>query len=334
MKVEKLEGEIREGRGVVGLAAVKTRNPEMDKEPPVPGRPGIELSFFWPLHACDARLLPSLLDEFAEAGADGLCMNPEQMVDMACNAGAVLRWKKLLADSGMRFNDAHARYGQLDCLNCPVPECVPHMLHLHEQSLRLCREFGVPTCTFHLGRHSEWSRDADALHANVLRALEKLLPVAEECRTAICIENLWDPTDSPERLADAVERFRSPWLGVCWDSGHAQLTRGDAPDVPGQPWRESWKAFGFDRPEPGDGALARLLPHVVNCHLHVNDLASDRHWPVDDPRGRTDWASEMPLLLSAPRLLRIQNEASPNAECHFTVRRHVRSLQTLCRTGA
>ena len=37
----------------------------------------------------------------------------------------------------------------------------------------------------------------------------------------------------------------------------------------------------------------------------------------------------MPLLLSAPRLLQLQNEASVNPENPFTVREHVESLRSL-----
>lgn len=56
---------------------------------------------------------------------------------------------------------------------------------------------------------------------------------------------------------------------------------------------------------------------------------SDRHWLPTDPRGLTDWASELPQLFSAPRLMQMQNEASVRAENPFTPRDEVESLRAL-----
>ena len=134
-------------------------------------------------------------------------------------------------------------------------------------------------------------------------------------------------------LLDAIERFRSPWLGICWDSGHAQLSRSDTPDIPEQGCRASWKKSGWpDGPDEWSNTgkyLERLLPNIVTCHLHSNDRVVDRHWEPTDPRGRTDWAAEMPLLLSAPRMKQLQNEASIKPDLPVTVREHVESLRDL-----
>lgn len=293
----------------------------------------IPLTFFWPFNVSDRRVQESVLRQFAEAGADGVNFNPSDMRAMMGDPGEILRWKQMLAGSGVSFRDAHAPYGALQDLSCPVPELFPHMLEMHAHCLRLCAEFGVGSCTIHVGRPTSYCTDTAVLHANLLRALERLLPVAEDCRCVICIENIWDPNNTAGMLLDAIERFRSPWLGVCWDSGHAQLSRSDTPDVPEQCGRESWRNSGWpDGPAEWSDTgkyLERLLPHIVTCHLHSNDRVRDRHWLPTDPRGKTDWAAEMPLLLSAPRLLQLQNEASVNPENPFTVREHVESLRSL-----
>ena len=294
-------------------------------------------TFFWPFHTYDNRVQEISLRQFAEVGADGVCFNPPEMESMMAHPGEILRWKKMLAASGVRFRDAHAPYGPLEDMSCPVPELFPHMVGMHRHCLRLCQEFGVESCTIHVGRPTEYCKDSAVLHANLLRALEAILPTAEECRCVVCIENIWDPNNTAGMLLDAVERFRTPWLGVCWDSGHAQLSRSDTPDIPEQCGRTSWKNSGF----PGgpadwsdtDDYLRRLLPHVVTCHLHTNDRVRDRHWLPTDPRGKTDWAAEMPLLLSAPRLKQMQNEASPNAENPFTIRETVESLRAVAALG-
>ena len=293
----------------------------------------VPLTLFWPIAAYPERVQESTLREFAELGDVGLCLNPEEFRAMMTRPGEILRWRRMLASSGARFRDAHAPYGPLEDLSCPVPELFPHMLALHERVLRLCAEFGIRSCTIHVGRPTDYCKDTATLHDAMRRALEHLLPVAEDSRVVICIENIWDPNNTAGMLLDAIERFRTPWLGICWDSGHAQLSRSDTPDVPEQCGRTSWKNNGFpagpaEWSDTGD-YLRRLLPHIVTTHLHTNDRVRDRHWLPDDPRGKTDWAAEMPVLLSAPRLMQLQNEASPNAENPFTIRQSADALRAL-----
>ncbi len=292
---------------------------------------------FWPFQFSDKRVQELILRQFAEAGADGVNFNPAEMQAMMGDPGEILRWKRMTANSGVSFRDAHAPFGPLKDLSTPVPELFEHVIRLHENSLRLCAEFGVKSCTIHVGRPTEYCLDTATVHANMLRALERLLPTAEDCDCIICIENIWDSNNTAGMLLDAIDRFQSPWLGICWDSGHAQLSRSDTPDIPEQNCRSSWKNCGFaDGPTEWSDTghyLERLLPHIVTCHLHTNDRVRDRHWLPTDKRGHTDWAAEMPLLLSAPRLLQLQNEASPGAEKPFTVREQVESLNAIAALG-
>ncbi|MBQ7666531.1 MAG: sugar phosphate isomerase/epimerase [Kiritimatiellae bacterium] len=293
----------------------------------------LPLTHFWPFNAYDKRVQGAVLAEFAEAGADGVVLNPSHFQAMAANPDEFLRWKRALAQTGMRFIDAHAPYGPLCDLSCPVPEAFGAMVAMHRQCLAICAEFGVGSCTIHVGRPTEYCKDATTLHENALRALDRILPAAEANRCVVCIENIWDPNNTAPMLLDAIDRFKTPWLGICWDSGHAQLSRSDSPDIPEQCGRTSWKNNGFpDGPrewsDTGD-YLGALLPHIVTCHLHTNDRVRDRHWLPTDPRGLTDWAAEIPRLLSAPRLMQLQNEASVNPDNPFTPRSQVESLKTL-----
>ena len=256
----------------------------------------IPFTYFWPFHCYDKRVQQTALEQFAEAGVDGVCFNPPEMAAMMGNPGEILRWKKMLSESGVSFLDAHDPYGPLEDLSCPVPELFPHMVRMHAHCLHLCQEFGIKSCTIHVGRPTDYCKDNALLHANLLRALEQLLPTAEECGVVICIENIWDPNNTT-----------------------------------------SWKNNGFpagptEWSDTGD-YLKRLLPHIVTCHLHTNDRIRDRHWLPTDKRGKTDWAAEMPLLLSAPRMMQLQNEASPRAENSFTIKQHVESLMAIAALG-
>ncbi|MBO7092218.1 MAG: TIM barrel protein, partial [Victivallales bacterium] len=54
-------------------------------------------------------------------------------------------------------------------------------------------------------------------------ALEAVLPVAERCGVIVALENIWTEIASPEELNGFVKRFSSPWLGLCFDAGHANV---------------------------------------------------------------------------------------------------------------
>lgn len=69
-----------------------------------------------------------------------------------------------------------------------------------------------------------------------------------------------------------------------------------------------WQAIGRDTPpwESATEKLQRMLPHIVNCHLHDNDGAADQH---DLPgNGCIDWQKTVDLLNQAPRLQVMQSE--------------------------
>ncbi len=289
----------------------------------------LPFTFFWPFSQLPDRLRGSALNDFAQAGAEGVVLTDGILSETLSSPAAIVNWRRMVADAGLRFIDAHSPFGPLSDLACPVPEAVPQMLSMHRRCIAICAEFGVKSITIHVGRPTSFSNDTEALFANILRSTEALLPAAEEAGVVICIENIWDAVNTADRLIRVVDTFRSPWLGVCWDSGHAQLTRSEAPNVPEQACRASWRNCGYDEPEHGDDYLRKLLPHIVTCHLHTNDRMSDRHWLPTDPRGLTDWASELPQLFSAPRLMQMQSEASVRAENPFTPRDEVESLRAL-----
>jgi sugar phosphate isomerase/epimerase len=55
--------------------------------------------------------------------------------------------------------------------------------------------------------------------------------------------------------------------------------------------------------------LDRMLPYIVNCHLHDNDASADQH--LLPGKGTIDWSKLVPKLLSAPRLMCVQSEVIP-----------------------
>jgi sugar phosphate isomerase/epimerase len=139
----------------------------------------------------------------------------------------------------------------------------------------------------------------------VCEALSELLPEAEKCGITICIENIWFRINTPDMLLKIKSHFPTPNLGFCYDAGHANIMDKGRTYGTGNAWR-GWNASGKPVPQWEDQALEKMLPHVVNCHLHDNDGSADSH---NLPGcGNVKWDHIVDLLGQAPRLKVIQSE--------------------------
>ena len=136
-------------------------------------------------------------------------------------------------------------------------------------------------------------------------SLERLLPVAEKAGVNIALENIWSPPCTADMLVRIMRHFNSPWLGLCYDSGHAFLFDYGR-NCPAQSCvLKSWKCPVEEIPWD-DRMLEKMQPWIINCHLHDNHGFGDEH--LLPGQGLIDWKKLLGLLLSAPRLQCIQSE--------------------------
>lgn len=244
--------------------------------------------FPWDMGGDTAR--PYFMREFAEAGAKHLVLTDFLLRRALAEPGFVGTLRGEMADAGLGFVDAHAPFGAVEDLNTPDASGRRLMLARQAAVLETLPLLGVSTCTFHVGNLGEGA-DVEACHDLAARALERLLPTAEACGVTLCVENSWGLATTPARLLDLLARFDSPHLGICYDSGHANLVA---------------HGHGFPGVEPDGEVLEKLLPRVVTCHLHDNDGENDQHRMPG--AGTVDWTRTMALLARAPRLACVQNE--------------------------
>lgn len=125
-------------------------------------------------------------------------------------------------------------------------------LESHRSTLEAAAELGADNVVFHLGG-PQMNETLDGCR----RSLDVLLPIAESARIHLALENLLPGFlgGRVEDLATLLAEFPHPRLGLCLDTGHANLTAGcDA-------WLD---AFG-DR--------------LICLHLHDNDGETDSHQP-------------------------------------------------------
>jgi len=210
--------------------------------------------------------------------------------------------------AGLVFADSHALFGEAFDLAQPVP--AQRRLNLEERlrELRYAEELGVTTMTFHPGSERFYPEyNLEQLFDLACQSIEELLPHAERHGITICLENNWCRLAAPDVLLRFKARFPdTPFLGFCYDSGHANLMeKGHA--FPDSDARAIWEKT------PGkivweQHALEKMLPHIVNCHLHDNDGRTDQH--LFPGQGTVDWIATKELLKKAPRLQVLQSEVS------------------------
>lgn len=273
----------------------------------------VPVTFLYDFEHITDRMRPYIMQEFALAGAKHLVLTDVLVKMILARPGLENTLLQEIKNAGMSFCDAHAPFGPLLDLNCPWENKRPMMLARLKLVLEICRYMNVDTITIHLGNnHFEPATGiADDIHIGRMKeSLAELLPAAEKLGITICIENIWFSVNTPDVLRAVKEDFPTDALGFCYDSGHANIMANGKKYATGNAWN-GWRASGKEKPVWEDEALEKMLPHVVNCHLHDNSGWADEHKLPG--RGCIDWKHIVKLLKSAPRLKVIQSEVIPVA---------------------
>ena len=144
----------------------------------------------------------------------------------------------------------------------------------------LIQHIGVPNESF-----NERKFEAAMTSVEHLRAFAKPLGVR------ILLENIPNELSMPDRLVEFIRTSHMDDVGVCFDTGHANMM-GDVAS-----------------------AFETVKNHIHSTHVHDNDKLKDSHlWPGD---GTIDWKSTLELLNQAPHkpplLLEIEENEKINS---------------------
>ncbi len=255
------------------------------------------------------KLRPFLMAEFVANGAKHLVLTSTLISQIMGSRQFGETLKKEMSEAGLTFVDSHAPFGPYEDLCLPDPAYRDMMIERLKLAIRIAADFGVDSITIHTGNNvAPWKGVYSVEQQNkcVLASLSELLPLAESLNVTIAIENIWFPNNTPEILLEAVHTFNSPCLGICYDSGHANLMTCD------RGYKECAAIKGWDGYAPvkwDDQILEKILPEVTTCHLHDNHGQYDEH--LLPGRGIIDWAHVASLLKTAPRLKCLQCETLP-----------------------
>ena len=266
----------------------------------------VPVSFLFDFGQSNEKTRPYFMHEFAVNGAKHLVLSNTLISEVMKDYTLQKTLLDEMAAEGLTFADAHATFGPMLDLICPVPEARPQMLLRQKLTLQILADMGVTTITIHTGNETHYpGYDLEVMYDCMKRSLDELLPMAEKLGIVICIENIWYQINTPERLLGIKKEFPTDALGFCYDSGHANLMDKGRNFPDSNPFR-AWKDVP---PQFDDRILEKMLPHVVNCHLHDNNGIIDQQF--NPGRGTVDWKHTIGLLKQAPRLQVIQSEVIP-----------------------
>lgn len=268
----------------------------------------VPLTFYFDFERVSETARPFIMHEFKSCGAEHLVLSDALFSLIFSDPTLIETLMKEVEDAGLTFVDAHAPFGKFTDLICPLPEYREQLVMRQQMAIRIAAQMGVDTVTVHGGNDTLWpGLTQEQGRANIIAALERILPTAEECGVTVCLENTWRCCVLPDALLEIKKHFPTDAFGFCYDSGHANICAKGGDFQNSRGW-ESWKFFGI-QPQWEEHTLEKMLPHIVNCHLHDNDGILDQHRIPGC--GNVDWRHELTLLRKAPRLKNIQCEVIP-----------------------
>ena len=222
--------------------------------------------------------------EFAANGVKSIVLDAEILEPSIFEERSVTQFALLGKKYGMIFNDCHALSGNGWDLNTKDSDIREKLIVLHILCMKYASKAGVKTFTMHIGVPDG---DAIAERERVSDTINRLLPAAEKFKIIIALENSEAVNAGPDDLLYYVEHFNSPFLGLCYDCGHANIYE---------------HTFGKNN----GSILEAMFPQITTAHLHDNNGEFDAHLLPGE--GNVDWPWILYRLRQAPKLVSIQNE--------------------------
>lgn len=271
----------------------------------------IPVTYCLPWNRPDPLDRRAVLRTIADSGMKRLVLSSNVLDELICKPEMIPIYTRELADFNLTLMDAHAPWGTWKDPGMPQEEGHELIVLRHKMAIRLCHTFGVTSMAFHTGntfRSIFGDYTLDDYYAMLIRSLEELLPDAEKYGVVLALENQWTPLNQSAYLLKAVKHFNSPYLGLCYDSGHAFLIQ-NCKNVPEMNSVSAiWDDLGIPVVCEKD-LISQFQPYLINCHLHDNNGLTDQHQPPGTG-SIPDWPHIMEMITTAPRLQCVQNESA------------------------
>jgi sugar phosphate isomerase/epimerase len=187
--------------------------------------------------------------------------NPPQVRDVV----------RIASDVGLPIDSIHGVFGQQYDPSSPDATLRASSVETYRQEGELALKLGGPMVVVHPAPIYAPDRkisgtDRAARIDPMLESMGQLAEMGEELGVVYLIENLTDHApfgNDPLQLAQMIREIDSPFVRMCFDTGHALCTGEVA------------------------GRLAACADVISYLHIHDNDGVSDSHLMPGD--GRTPW---------------------------------------------
>jgi sugar phosphate isomerase/epimerase len=168
------------------------------------------------------------------------------------------RW---LNDFGLKLNDLHATAGVEKSWGSLLDFQRKSGVDLILNRIRMAAALDSDVIILHTPREPEDKNLKEQFLTQIRHSLDDIQPEAQKHCVKIALENLIH--DNWSLLQNLYSQYDSDFLGLCYDSGHGNVTGN-----------------GLDQ-------LESLKHRLISVHLHDNDGTADQHRLIFD--GTVDW---------------------------------------------
>ena len=172
-----------------------------------------------------------------------------------------------------------------------------YFLPIFEKEIALTGKMECPTTVM----HPYYADSSEESRAGNLRLIERLLPTLEAHNVILSLENIYGAAygeahhSTAEDLLYYAEYFRSPYVGICLDTGHA-VVRGQDPSA----------------------MLRKTAPYLTALHAHATVPGLDLHSIPCTVGYRIQWQELAQILKESPYKGTFNMEIKPMSQMSET----------------
>lgn len=268
-----------------------------------------QLNYYFPWTRFEPELMPVFIREWLSHGVDRFVFTEGLLSKCLAEPEWIARLHTVERDFHVQFLSMHGVCNPGDELDVVGEDRRRKMLASHLRGLEIAAEFGSRTYTVHVGTGLVDAPSVSFSEKQQLAAetLTKLVPAAEKLGITLAVENCFHPGNSARDLLALIQPYiGNPAVGVCYDTGHANIMRmppGKRIDRYRNYIHNCWHKTGII---PENDVLDLLYPHIVATHIHDNDGYGDLHAMPGD--GTVNWQELLPKLRNCPRMMEMQTE--------------------------
>ena len=212
----------------------------------------------------------------------------------------LLELKCELEKRNISISSVHAPFGEDKDLSSTSLITRRKAINQHLLTMKKMDTIKISVLTIHPGSRLKNKEESLSREKLFKKSLEILLKQAEKLKIKLAVENML-PMRTGENITtikEIVDEFSSPYLGICFDTGHANVGKGACPvrnrppkgDRTEMPPARFRKAGGKAIPI-SNGVIETfniVKEKIFDFHIHDNDGTKDMH--LQPPYGNINWA--------------------------------------------